>query len=289
MKKIDHNPCRHNWPFKGILLSALIVIFSLSDVMAGVLVSPTVIFLSNRSRTGRMTVQNPTDTKQEVTVRFSFGLPESDSLGNIRVNLNDSISTDPNSALGWLKAFPRKMNVEPNATQIIRFVASPPKEIPDGEYWARVIVRARAAETEIPSATDENAITTRLNMVMQTAIMLKFRQGELVSQIEVTDLQATPTPENVEVMVDISSKGTASYIGMLHCRLLDANNNEISKTATQLAVYHDIRRRLNLPLKGNDFKKPFQIELYITNKGRNDIAAEDMISGNEVTLTQTVD
>ena len=128
-------------PIKGryLVTGAVIALFLLiGHVNAGVLVAPTVVFMDEHKRTGRITVQNPSDEPREVTIRMSFGLPTSDSLGNVFVNLQDSGITDVKAATSWVKPFPRKMLLQPGATQVVRFVARPPKDLVDGEYWARV-------------------------------------------------------------------------------------------------------------------------------------------------------
>ena len=60
---------------RGILFVFLIVLFPLMDVVAGVLVAPPVVFISEKGKTGRLTVQNPTNAPKEVSISFSFGLP----------------------------------------------------------------------------------------------------------------------------------------------------------------------------------------------------------------------
>ncbi|HSG99206.1 MAG TPA: hypothetical protein VLB27_04095, partial [candidate division Zixibacteria bacterium] len=72
---------------RGFFISVGLSTLLAAPTMAGVLVAPTVVFLSEKGRTGRMTVQNPSDKPKEVTIHFSFGLPESDSLGNVTVTL----------------------------------------------------------------------------------------------------------------------------------------------------------------------------------------------------------
>ncbi len=270
------------------LITALFLAVMVLHSAAGVLVAPTVIFISDKGRTGRMTVQNPTDKPQEITVYFSFGLPKSDSLGNVTVRLTDTLITDPNSALGWVKAFPRKMILQPKGSQVVRFRATPPKDLPEGEYWARVVVRSQDGETTLPSPTAEGAITTKLNMIMQTAIMLKYRKGQLTSKLELGETSATVDGEKVKVMIDMKNTGNCSYIGMLACRLMDANNKEISHASVQLAVYRNLLRRVELPIREGSFMKPYRVEIGISTSGRKDIAAEDMITGNEISQALAV-
>ena len=227
----------------GILLFVLVLLTG--PLSAGVLVAPSVIFLSDDSRTGRMTLQNTGDQPQEVTVFFSFGLPEGDSLGDVQVVL-DSTAEDPQSCLGWVKAFPRRLVLPPNASQVVRFVATPPRDIADGEYWSRVVVRTQDAQAQIPIATEQEGITTKLNMVMQTAIMLKYRHGDIFTELQLAGAEVTTLDDRVQVMLDLKNKGNASYLGMLRTRLLDAEGREVSQNSVQLAVYRELKRRVLL-------------------------------------------
>jgi P pilus assembly chaperone PapD len=260
-----------------------------SNVLAGVLVAPTVVFLSDQSRTGRMTLQNLDDKAQEVTVFFSFGLPTADSLGDVLVRLQDSAVTDPQSCLEWVKAFPRRLILPPNASQVVRFVANPPRELPDGEYWARVVVKAQEANPSIPKSTGENQITTRLNMVMQTAIMLKYRHGNVFCELTLEEASARFADGQVEVLVDTKNIGNASYLGVLNCMVVDADGREVARRDVQLAVYRELRRRVQIPIPEGDFTRPYKVNLEISGKGRTDVAASDMLYGNDLTFSAAVE
>lgn len=266
----------------------LTLIVTAGNLLAGVLVAPTVIFLSSDARTGRMTLQNVGNEPQEVTVFLSFGLPTADSLGDVRVRLVDTAVTDPKACLDWVKAFPRRLILPPNASQVVRFVAHPPRDIADGEYWARVVIRAQAADRAIPKATEQDQITTQLNMVMQTAIMLKYRHGDVYCELELDGATATYFDNQVEIMLGTKNVGNASYLGMLHARVIDAEGREVATKSIQLAVYRDLRRRISILIPEGDFVRPFEVKIDITAKGRNDIADEDMLYGNDLTLTAVV-
>jgi P pilus assembly chaperone PapD len=272
------------WGF--LILLALLPAFA-GQALAGVLIAPTVVLLSDKNRTARLDVNNPGATPQEVTIAFAYGLPESDSIGNVRVVLQDTNITDPRSAVEWIKAFPRQMVIPPNGTQVVRFVVNPPKGLPDGEYWARVVVRSKDGDQKIATPTDEKAITTKLNMIMQTAIMLKYRTGKLTSEVAVTGSTAIKTDSNVVVTMDLENRGNVSYVGVLTCRLLDSAKKEISRAQTDLAVYRQLKRRLELPLKGTNGR--CAVEVSVTTDGRTDIAPEDIIPGNKVYSTVEVE
>lgn len=273
-------------PARLIPLIGIMIIMEAGELIGGVLVAPTVVFLSDKNRTGRLTVQNPTNSPKEITVNFSFGLPTSDSLGNVSLTLQDSGVTDPRSALGWVKAFPRKVVLPPNGSQVVRLVANPPQNMPDGEYWARIVVRSQEGELSVPSATEAERITTKLNMVMQTAIMLKYRTGRLTSELQLVKAAALLINSKVSVTVDMTNNGNVSYMGILKCRLVDRDKNEISSSQVDLAVYRNLKRRIELPIEKE--KIPYQVELSITNAGRTDIPPEAIVPGNEITYAMKV-
>jgi hypothetical protein len=276
---------------KSNYLTALLVgsaiLIQVGESVAGVLVAPTIVFLSDKNRTGRMTIQNPTNTPKEVFVNFSFGLPTSDSMGNITLTLQDSGVTDPRSALGWVKAFPRKVLIPANGSQVVRVAANPPANLPDGEYWAQIVVRSQEGELTVPAANEADKITTKLNMVMQTAIRLKYRTGKLVSELNLNRAYAHLVKSRVQVTIDLTNNGNVSYVGMLKCRLLDLEKNEISSTAIDLAVYRNLKRRLELPV--GEKQVPYKVEISIGNEGRNDIPPEEMINGNKIEYSMKVE
>jgi P pilus assembly chaperone PapD len=266
-----------------MVISLALILSTATELFAGILVAPTVVFLSDKSRTGRLTIQNPTNLPKDVTIGFSFGLPLSDSLGDVYLTLQDSNVSDPRSALGWVKAFPRKVVLPPNGSQVVRVVAYPPDGLADGEYWARIVVAAQEGEATIPASDQEGAISTRLNMITQTAIVLKYRTGALISDLQLMEASAQTTPSQVWVTVDLVNRGNVSYVGVLKCRLVDGNNNEISTNQLDLAVYRNLKRRIALAV--GDSTVPSQVEVLISNDGRTDIAPEDVIPGNKISYS----
>ena len=285
MAKTDKTPSSESHSGWGLLWILIFFLVLSSNLIAGVLVAPTVVFISDKNRTARLDLNNLGNTPQEVSVHFAYGLPVSDSNGNVTVVLQDSNITDQRSAVEWVKAFPRQIVIPPNGTQVVRFVANPPKDLPAGEYWARIVVRAKDGETSIPAPTEAGAITTKLNMIMQTAIMLKYRTGDLATEVALTNAEAQQTDTSVYVMVDLQNKGNASYVGVLTARLLDANKKELARQQTDVAVYRDLKRKIEFQNTGAG---PYKIEVAITTEGRTDIAPEDMIPGNKIFSTVDV-
>jgi len=279
---------------KALSIKSAVVLFSLIFIFilkagAGVMVAPTVVFLSDQKRTDRIIVQNPSNKPAEVTIRFSFGLPLTDSLGNVKVELQDSLITDPKSATDWIQACPRKVIVPALGSQTIRLVARPPQDLPDGEYWTRIVVSSKEGEQATLANENPDGISTQLNLIMQMAIMIKYRTGELVSEIELVDAKASSNDDQIAVLLDLNNKGNVSYMGILEGRLVDADGKEISTNKVNLAVYRDMRRRLDFIRPGEEFKSPYKVELFITPDGRNDVPPEDMVKGNKISYSVVVE
>lgn len=273
-----------------LFIGAFLLCCCAAQITAGVLAAPTVVFLSDKNRTGRVNLENPSNKPKEIEVYFSFGLPMSDSLGNIHLVLQDSNVVDSRSAVDWIRAFPRKVYLPPNGSQVVRLVAHPPKDLPDGEYWARIVIRSQEGETALPVASEGEQITTKLNMIMQTALALKYRTGECYARLELAGMHVTmPDETNVEVMVDLKNAGNVSYLGVLTCRLLDADNRVINTNEGNLAVYRDLKKRIDLAVTECDYKKPYSVELFITSEGRTDIDRRNIIIGNEITYSAVVE
>ena len=271
----------------GLLLFAAIMFIS-TRLMASVLVAPTVVFLGDKQRTQRMTIQNPTDAPVEVSIFFSFGIPESDSLGNITVELKDENVTDPRSALGWIKAFPRKVVIPPQESQVIRLVARPPENLPDGEYWTRIVFSSQISQSEIPPPTDEGGISTQLNMIMRTAIQVKYRTGDLIADLELNRTGVTQDGNKVHILLDMTNRGNVSYMGVLTCRLLDADGKEIVKNRSNIAIYRDLKRRVDFTIP-DGAKMPFKVDVEISPDGRTDVPPTDMIKGNKISTVAIVE
>jgi len=284
-------PTDHRSKFLRHFSFFVFVIISLSggSLFAGVLVAPTVVVLSERDRTGRLTVQNPSERPKEVSILINFGLPTSDSAGNVQVRLQDSAITDPRSAVGWVKAFPEKFVLSPGGSQVVRFRATPPGQLPDGEYWARIVVRSQEGEVSIPAPSDSGKISTKLNMILQTAIMLKYRTGTLISKLEVLNTDVKYTDSAVQTTIQFANRGNVSYVGTLKCQLLSSDGKVISVDKIDLAVYSELVRRVKLPIRGQDLKKPFKVEVSISTSGRTDIPPEDLIKGNSIEYSTIID
>ena len=132
---------------RHLALGALLAISP--AVASAVTVSPNALFIDSRTRSGVLTLYNPGTTAEEIEITFAFGYPRSDLAGAISVALADSAPAGEPSVLGFVRAFPRRLRLEPGQRQTVRILMQPPAGLPEGEYWGRVLIRSRGGRPPV--------------------------------------------------------------------------------------------------------------------------------------------
>ena len=102
----------------GVLLLAPLV-------LRGVLIAPHAVFIDHGTRTTQVTLANPSNDPEEIEIDVQFGYPTTDSVGNPYVVLIELPGPDQPSAAGWIRAFPRRIRLNPGQRQVVRLLATP--------------------------------------------------------------------------------------------------------------------------------------------------------------------
>ncbi|PWB71560.1 hypothetical protein C3F09_07680, partial [candidate division GN15 bacterium] len=71
--------------------------------------------------------------------------------------------------------------------------------------------------------------------------------------------------------------------------LVLAESVSLAQQRSDLAVYRDLKRRVDIPIRNVAGKKPFQVEVSISTDGRTDISQTDMIQGNKIEYSVAVE
>ncbi len=150
---------------------------------------------------------------------------------------------------------------------------------------ARVVVKSQEADVVGPGAGGRGN-HDKLNMVMQRRSCSSTATA-IHAQVELAKTELIDRGNDIEVMVDLKCNGTP--------RTWDALLHGYDRTSAgrhgsaPWAVYRDLRRIMIVAVDPEkNFKRPFRVDINVTSKGRNDIAAEDMLFGNEVTHSVAV-
>ena len=228
----------------------------LAGILAGVrpahavTVSPSAVYIDGRSRSSVITLVNQGGLPEEIEISFAFGYPHNDASGQIVVPLfaADSVPPGEPSAVGWIRAFPRRLVLQPGQKQVVRILVNPPRGLPDGEYWARILVSSTGGEPPVEKQMGNGvSIALRTRTVIVTAV--SYRQGDVRTGVQVDHASAAPAPGGVALRLDLSRLGNAAYLGHLRAELLAPDGKLLGEADTDLAVYRQLHADLLIPLE----------------------------------------
>jgi hypothetical protein len=223
---------------------------------AAVAVSPVAVYIDSRERTGTLTLFNPGSRPEEIQVEFAYGYPVSDDDGNVSVQIMDTVPAGEPSAVPWLRAFPRRIVLDPGQRQVMRVMVQPPPGLPDGEYWARALVHSRGGQPPIEQQRGD--VTVQLEVETVVVVAVNYRNGSVSTGLRVRDASASLVGDTVRATIDYERTGNAAYLGRVLAELVDEGGRTVASTEEVLAVYKTIRRRLAL-VPPADAGGPFKV------------------------------
>ena len=147
------------------------------------LVAPHAVVIDHRTRSGSLSLYNPGDEPAEVSLSTFFGYPVTDSAGELRAQDRGAARPNMPSAAGWVEAFPKRMVLRPKERQTVRLLARPPAGLPDGEYWARLVVAAKGGTVPVSGVDDSSGVTVGLNLEVRTVLPLQYRKGAVATSV----------------------------------------------------------------------------------------------------------
>jgi len=248
-------------------------------VADAVLVAPHALFINAREPSGEVFLVNPSDATEEVTLEFQFGYPATDSLGEVGLALIPEPAPDQPSAAAWLRAFPRRVRLEPGQRQRVRILATPPAGLPDGEYWSRLIVTSRSARPPV-SVSGDSAVQAGITFELRTITSVTFRQGPLTTGVRLDGFRTALRPDTLEAWVDLTREGTAAYLGSVRFELREPSGRAVKTWQTPIAIYYQQHRRFALPLDSVT-PGPYQLHLLVST-AREDIGAEHVLPAEPI-------
>lgn len=249
-----------------------------SAVVRAVSVSPMSVFLDHRARTGTLTLYNPNPLPEEIEIGFAFGYPVSDSAGEVTVPLHESAPAGEPSAMEWLRAFPRRLVLEPGRQQVVRILAQPPADLPDGEYWSRVLVTATGGRPPVEQQVEPDV---RVAISMRTIVVasLNYRKGRLTTGVAVRMAEAERVGDSLRITLDLERTGEAAYLGRVQLELLNAAGRVVGREEDVVSVYRTLRRRFVLPVTDEVARVRYTLTTERPELGQRNIITAPPVSG----------
>ena len=253
-------------------------------VSEAILVSPHAVFIDARSRTAQVFLINTGTMAEECDIELKFGYPDTDSAGQIFVRLFDSTTAEQPSAAGWVRAFPRRVVVQPGERQVVRLLAQPPAGLPPGEYWSRLIVTARGAQVGVAGA--DSTVRAGINLIVSTIISVTYRSGPVQTGVTLGDFTAGVEGDSLAVRFGLERQGNAAWLGTGWVRLKDIAGRTVAQWDTPMAVYYAVNRRMTFPL---DSVAPGQYTVeFEVNTDRSDIPDNVVLPAAPIRRTSPV-
>lgn len=251
--------------------------------VSGIAVDPHILVLTPARQAGAITILNPRATRAEFGVDLSFGFATTDSAGRLKVELSEG--PDSASAAGWITPYPRHFTLQPGAARIVRFLARQPATLPDGEYWARIIVHARDAAA--PMQFDvANPGDGRISIAMETATVLPlfFRKGAVSTGVTITAAGAVAHDTVVDVGATLARRGSGAFIGIAHITIRDSTGRRIATADRQLAVYRTMRPRWQITIPPGAVTDGASVTISLATD-RHDVPRDVLVQAPTTTAT----
>jgi len=258
--------------------ATVVALALLPSLVKAVYVTPHALFISHGARAGQVTVGNSGDTPEEVTVELSFGFPDTDSAGTPFIRFIEDPGPEFPSAVDWIRPYPRRLRLEPGEQQVVRLLATPPDDLPDGEYWTRMIVTGQGAS--VPIESSDTAVHAGVSLVMRIITAVTYRKGDVTTGINLREFDAAAEGDSIVAWVNATREGNGAYLGTVNFDVLGQDGSPVREWIIPIAVYYPMNRRFSFPLESLA-SGSYVLRLTIAAE-RPDLRAEDVLASPTV-------
>ena len=213
-------------------------LFSLAIAQAQVVVAPPTLFINSAERFGNFILVNRSDVPQEISISFKFGYPATDSVGNMFMQYNDSVSAKQYSCAQWIRAFPLKFILMPMQQQTVRLMVIAPPNIPDGTYWTRLITSATPQQQTVVD-TIRHGVTARITFIVQQVTTVVYRKGAVSTGVRIENIHAGVDSEHVKLLARFVRTGNSPFFGTVSAKIYDRSGKVIDQATEPVSVYFD--------------------------------------------------
>jgi P pilus assembly chaperone PapD len=233
--------------YRLLSLAALVLVLASGALHAQISISPKRILLNARERSQEITIANSGQRPFEITADVTDFFIRTDSLGNEQYDTVANADEAARSCRNWVKIYPKRLIVPPNSTRTIRLLASPPAELGDGEYNARLQVSSIETGFAPVDAIDTTKITIDMKMRLKMVLQVAFRKGEVSTGLDLLGVQMSRSDSGTALLVDVRSKGNGAYRGMLS-GILKAKDGRVVDSVTTPYIVDITGFRQRIPL-----------------------------------------
>ncbi len=273
--------------FTGTMLLLLGLTSLTSLLQAQVMVTPTMIFMDDRTGVGEVYLYNTSDTPREVTISVKFAYVGSDASGNMEMIYDDKENKATYGLDDLIRVFPRQLILPSNASQTIQLMVMPLRDMKDSVYWTRLIISAVQVTADIENP-EERAIGAQISYVLRQNIPVFYLKGSPTTGVTIQDVRTEVRRNGIDLFSEVTVKGNAPFIGSINARLLDKRGRELTTGYTPTSIYFKGLRSLFIP-KPEEGIAPGTYNLEISYEThRRDVNRNNLIQAEPVRHTVQV-
>jgi P pilus assembly chaperone PapD len=217
------------------VLSLLLLCRSAPVQAQGAVVSPPVLVIDHRTRSGALELFNPGDRPTEVQVELVYGYPVTDAVGQFKLETPASVPAGMRAATSWLEVYPARLTIPAGGRQTVRFLARPPATLDDGEYVSRIIVTSKYAPRT--DGRDSAVISTELAIEVKAVTTLLYRKGAVRTDVTIATPRIQQRGDTLDVRLAVTPSGTAAFLGTLRFELENASGTVVATHDQPVSIY----------------------------------------------------
>lgn len=141
------------------------------------------------------------------------------------------------SLVAYLKTGDSSVVLLPGAQQQITCEASLPAALPQGEYWARIVVAWTAGEQQAGADSADGS---------SSVIGVVYRKGEAFADVKLVSAGGTRESDGVHFYVDLIPLGNAAYRGNMLVDIKNTRNKIVYTTHRPVDIYDRQRQVLDI-------------------------------------------
>ena len=257
-----------------------------SVAFAQVTIAPTNLFLDANSRFGSYMVVNGGNQTQEVSIDFFFAYSSTDNDGNRSAVVDDSLVQQQYSIADYIRAFPQNFTLSPGQRQMVRLRVTPPNDLNDGTYWARIKTKSSPEAPPLELQTSE-VVSATVGITVEQVTGLFYKKGDVSTGIEIEGIRSSLNDDgSLAVMVDYNRTGNSPFLGSVTLSLFNPAGEEVRRSFISTSMYFDGVYRQDFDL--TDLAPGTYRVSALFESQRPDLSSNDLIQMDPVTASETI-
>ncbi|WP_417346276.1 molecular chaperone [Ferrimonas sp.] len=186
------------------LLATLILGLCPLLAQANLLISPQRLYFEPGQRSDALILKNISDSLQKFDIRFQ------EMVMNPQGKLVPQ-SSNPHSLASMVRYSPRRVTLEPGATQTIRMALRMKGDLEEGEYRSHLVIRQIPTQTETHRAQGGDNLALQIRPMLSMSIPVIARKGVTHSSLAIERAELHPHHAQIRV----TASGNRSVYGDL--------------------------------------------------------------------------